>query len=62
MHVNYITGIIYRKLKKNQQQNLSAAIECSAAHKFNSRSTAKEEATSWQMKNAKKAAIIKDFC
>lgn len=61
MHVNYITGIIYRKLKKNQQQN-SVERECSAARKFNSRSTAKEEATSWQMKNAKKAAIIKDFC
>lgn len=62
MHINYITGVICRKLKKNQQQNFSVARECSAAHTFNSRSTAKEKATSWQMENAKKAAIIKDFC
>lgn len=62
MHINYITDTIYRKLKKNQPENFSGASERSAAQRFTSRSTAKEEATSWQMENAKKAAIIKDFC
>lgn len=62
INVNHVTGIICGKLTKNQQHNFSVARQRAAAYKFNSRITAKEEATSWQMKNAKRAAIIKDLC